>query len=100
MPQDTKQTQVPTSPAPAAVEPEVVGLEAKHLAAQLGLNPKRCRAYLRQFHPRTLEVKGKRWTIPLPIAQQIVSEYKAKQAAKAAPKVQQIQADLAGATKK
>lgn len=41
----------------------------KALAEELGIDPKRLRAYLRREHSRDAEVKGTTWAIPLDTAE-------------------------------
>jgi len=71
-------------------------LEPKHLAARMGLSPKRLRAILRSEKPRTLEEKGHRWAIPTSMAKEVEKAYKAKKAGKEAAKKAQIQKELKG----
>ena len=71
-------------------------MEPKHLAAQMGLSPKRLRAMLRTEYPRVLEQKGKRWEIPVDLAKKVQESYKAKKAEAEKAKQEQIKAELKG----
>lgn len=77
------------NPNPKTIEP-------KALAARMGISAKRLRAMLRAEHPRAAEVKGKKWEIPVDLAKQVEAAYKAKKAAKEAPKQEEIQKQLEG----
>ena len=75
---------------------EVKTLEPKVLAARLGISPKRLRAMLRTDRPRALELKGKKWEIPMAEAKKIEEAYKAKKVKAQAEKQAQIKAELEG----
>ena len=71
-------------------------VEPKHLAARMGISPKRLRAMLRAEHPRVAEIKGKKWEISPELAKEVEKAYKAKKAIKEAPKKEQITKELEG----
>lgn len=71
-------------------------MEPKHLAARMGISPKRLRALLRADYSRKAEVKGKKWEIDSALAKKVEKEYKAKKAKKEAAKKAEIAKDLEG----
>ena len=97
-PKETKATgnQSTTTSAPEQPKVESVGVEPKTLATKMGITPKRLRAMLRADHPRAGEDRGKRWLLDPKFAEQVESEYKAKQAKAEAEKKAAVAAQLAG----
>lgn len=75
---------------------EIVAMEPKHLAARMGISPKRLRALLRTEHPRVAEVKGKKWEISPTLAKEVEKTYKAKKAKKEEAKKAKIAKELEG----
>ena len=69
-------------------------MEPKHLAARMGISPKRLRAMLRAEHPRVAEVKGRKWEISPELAKEVQKAYKEKKAAKVAAKKAEIKKEL------
>lgn len=74
----------------------VEAMEPKHLAARMGISPKRLRALLRAEHPRKPEVKGKKWEISPTLAKEVEKAYKAKKAKKEEAKKAEIAKELEG----
>ena len=70
--------------------------QPKDLATKMGISPKRLRAMLREEHPREVEVKGKRWEIPISLAKEVEKAYKEKVKAREAKKQAEIKAQLEG----
>ena len=79
---------------------EIQMLEPKALAARLGISPKRLRAMLRADRPRVLELKGKKWEIPMGVAKEVEKAYKEKKAAAEAAKYAKVQEELKGEASK
>jgi len=69
-------------------------LEPKVLAAKMGISPKRLRAMLRADRPRVMEMKGKKWEIPMNVAKEVEKAYKEKKAKAEAGKKAEIEKEL------
>ena len=71
-------------------------LTPKALATRMGISPKRLRAMLRAERPRKVELKGKKWEIPMKDVREIEKAYKEKKAKAEAAKQEQVQKELKG----
>ena len=73
---------------------ETTTIEPKHLAAKLGISPKRVRQILRADYPR--DVRKKRWEIPTTLAKKVEKDFKAKVREREAKKQAEIEKQLKG----
>ena len=73
---------------------ETTTIEPKHLAAKLGISPKRVRQILRADYPR--DVRKKRWEIPTTLAKKVERDFKAKVREREAKKQAQVNNELEG----